>query len=130
MLQSNDCGCVIYECTVSGEGAIIWTGSAFDCISTGNEIALLSFDQQSVVCNNGLKAQRNNYTSLLMITDSSLSGKNTECIYYNETNPEVIGKSSIPTIMANSREYVLLLLVMQPDLYIILFTCRAPITTY
>ena len=87
----------------------------------------------SVLINNLLCAimdSKRRDTSLLMITDSSLSGKNTECIYYNETNPEVIGKSSIPTIMANSREYVLLLLVMQPDLYIILFTCRAPITTY
>ena len=102
MLQSNDCGCVIYECTISGDVAIIWSGSAFECIGTENELTLIGVDQDAVECNNGdVKAQRNNYTSLLIITDRSLSNSNIECIHYNGTN-NVIGNLSIPIIAASS----------------------------
>ena len=93
---------MIFECTISGEGAIIWRGSAFDCISISNELVLLlNGYHRAVECNNGaVEAQGNNYTSLLIITDSSLSGSNTECIHYNGTNSNVIGNLTIPTIVA------------------------------
>ena len=68
---------MIYECTVSGEGVIVWSGSAFECIDSENEIILFSIDLGFVECNNGaVKAQRNNYTSRLIITDRSLIGSN------------------------------------------------------
>ena len=100
MLQSNDCGCVIYECTINGEGAIIWSGSAFECYSTSsNEIILLSADLGFVACNDGaIKARRINYTSQLIVTDRSLSGSNIECIHDNGTNSIVIGNQSLPMI--------------------------------
>ena len=90
---------MIYECTVSGEGVIVWSGSAFECIGSQNEIILLSVDVRLVECNNGaVKAQRNNYTSHLIITDRSLIGSNIKCIYDNGMNSNVIGNLSIPTI--------------------------------
>ena len=108
MLQSNDCGCVICECTVSGEGVIIWTGSAFDCPSgVYNEITLLVLDRGTVECNNGtVKARKNNnYTSQLIITDRSLNGSNIECVHENGTNSNVIGNLSIPIIKGHSGRY-------------------------
>ena len=76
ILYNNDCGCLIYECTVSGEGTIIWSGSVFECRSTAHEIILFGVDQdQDVIeCNNGaIKAHKTTYnTSQLIITDSSM----------------------------------------------------------
>ena len=53
ILYDNDCGCLIYECTVSGEGAIIWSGSTFECRSTAHEIILfgVDLDQDVIECN-------------------------------------------------------------------------------
>ena len=98
VLQSNDCGCLIYECTVNDEGAIIWSGSAFDCIGSSNVLTLLGVDQGAVECNSGaVKAQRNNYTSQLIIINGSLSGSNIKCTHFNSTSI-VIGNLSISTI--------------------------------
>ena len=110
MLQSNDCGCVIYECTVSGEGPIIWSGSAFECIGTNNELVLFGVEQDTVECNKGgIKAQRNgNYTFQHIITDEALSGSNIECIHENGTKSNVIGSLSIPTIAAYSGKLILM----------------------
>ena len=67
------------------------------------EITLISAQQGAFKCNNGAaKAQRNDYTSQLIITDNSLSGSNIKCIHDNGTISKVIGNSSIPTIMAHS----------------------------
>ena len=100
MLQSNDCGCVIYKCTINGEGAITWSGSAFECESSMNEINLFSADLGYSTCNDGaIKARRvNNYTSQLIVMDRSLSGTNIECIHDNGTNSIVIGNQSLPMI--------------------------------
>ncbi|MCG8620583.1 MAG: hypothetical protein MJE68_01110 [Proteobacteria bacterium] len=104
ILQSNDCGCVIYECTVSGNGAITWSGSAFECESSMNEIILLSADQNYSACNDGaIKARRINYTSQLIITNRSLSGSNINCIQDNGTNSIiVIGNLSLSNISESS----------------------------
>ena len=108
MLQSNDCGCLIYECTVSDEGVIIWTGSAFDCLATSNEIILFARDGGAVKCNSGtVKAQRNNYTSQLIITDSRLRGSSIKCIHDNGSNSNVIGNLSIPAITEHSGKIIL-----------------------
>ena len=108
VLQSNNCGCVIYECTFNSEGTIVWKGSAFDCPSVDNVIILLVLDQlqgfKTQSCNDGaIKAKRNNYTSQLIITDSSLSGSSIQYIHENGTlNPSVIGEISLPTINTSS----------------------------
>ena len=98
VLQSNDCGCMIYECNINGEGAIVWSGSAFKCIDSMDELILFVADQGTAECNNGaVKARRNNCTSQLIITDRSLSDSNIECIHFNGTN-NVIGNLSISTV--------------------------------
>lgn len=113
VLRSNDCGCVIYQCTISGEGAIIWRGAAFDCMGTSNKLILLGDDQHTVECNNRtVKAQRkNNYTSLLIILNSSLSGSSIECIHDNGTNSNEIGtiSDSVPNITTLSGRCMVLL---------------------
>ena len=80
----------------------------FNCLGTDNEIVLFLVDRLrgTVECNDGaVKGQRNNYTSLFIITDGSLSGSNIECICENGTNSSVIGNLSIPTIEAHSGRY-------------------------
>jgi hypothetical protein len=92
---------VIYECTVSGEGAIIWSGSAFECTSTNNELVLFGADlgYNIIVCNNGaVKARRINYTSQLIITDRYLSGSKIKCIHDDGTNSMAIHNVSVPII--------------------------------
>ena len=99
VLQSNDCGCVIYECTVNSEGTFTWKGSAFDCPSTNNEIILFFVDRTSSTCNDGaIKAQRNNYTSQLIITNSSLSGSSIECSHVFQNGMNLLTVTSIPNI--------------------------------
>ncbi len=95
---------MIYECTISGEGLIAWNGSAFECRGTENEqlLSLLVTDK-SLECNDGtVKAQRKNNTSKLIITNSSLSGSNIECIHENGTNSIVIGNVSLPPIISTT----------------------------
>ena len=60
----------IFECTVVGEGATIWKGTAFDCVGTDNEIVLLHASSSSspLQCNDGaiqgriVRAINNTYT--------------------------------------------------------------------
>ncbi len=90
---------MIYECTVSGEGAIIWSGSAFECTSTNNELVFFGADLGYSVCNNGaVKARRVNYTSQLIITDRYLSGSKIQRIHDDGTNSMVIHNVSVPII--------------------------------
>ena len=73
-------------------------------MDTNNELILLGDYQRAAECNSGtVKAQReNNYTSRLIILNSSLSGSSIECIHDNGTNPNVIGTMSVPTITTSS----------------------------
>ena len=80
-----------YECTFMESGYIIWTGTAFICSSTNNNIILSGHYHTgtSRTCNNGaivariLSAEGNNYTSQLNVTvTSDTAGKTIECINY------------------------------------------------
>jgi hypothetical protein len=96
----NGCSCpgynVTYECTVMGEitGATIWTGTAFDCAATSDEITLFHNPETIGLvpqCNNGAiiakKLNRSSnsdevFTSQLNVTfNTNLIGKTIECIY-------------------------------------------------
>ena len=44
---------MLYECTVSGVGATIWRGEAFDCPGTNKEIQLLHGTNSIRECNGG-----------------------------------------------------------------------------
>ena len=68
-----------YECTAVGDGLTYWTGTAFNCSSSNDEVVLfhcrfLSAGGTNGTCNNGailgrsLTVDGNNYTSQLIIT--------------------------------------------------------------
>lgn len=107
---ANRCGCLgdilTYECTVVGEGAFIWSGSALDCPSTNNEIVLLHIDDGFYsTCNSGdivgriVSVDTNNYTSQLSVTvTSATAGKTIQCKYSNGTHHTIQRSLAIPTI--------------------------------
>ena len=106
-------GCVcpgdtlIYECTVTGGVATIWTGSALDCNHL-KEIVLLHnrfLDGIAGSCNNGaivvrsLSVQGDNYTSQLNVTvTSDTAGKTIECASDNGVNITLFFSTVIPAI--------------------------------
>ena len=97
-----------YECTVTGGGGTVWTGSAFNCYRYNNEIVLFNsrFDTGTYgTCNNGaivgrsLSVDGNNYTSQLNVTITpDIAGKTIECLNYDKTDDILIFTSIIPTI--------------------------------
>ena len=85
-----------YECTVSGNGATIWKGTAFNCSLTNNELAVfhtVNFtSQRSLPCNNGaitvhaIGAENGSYKSQVTIQVSDeLNGTTVVCAYDNGT---------------------------------------------
>ena len=104
ILHAEQCVCpgddLTYECTVVGAGSTVWTGSAFSCSTSNNEITLLHSRFSSTQgdygsCNNGdivarsLSVEGNNYTSQLNVTVTyDTAGKTIMCLYsdgYNDT---------------------------------------------
>ena len=70
--------------------ATIWTGSAFDCLHTNNEIYVLESSTGGDTCNNGaivanvISVEENNYISQLNVTVTSQTvGKTIRCLYDN-----------------------------------------------
>ena len=98
---SGQCICpgsdLTYECTIMDETAIgvvtstVWTGTAFDCPETEDEITLPNIIRRfpsttSLGCNDGairgrgIKVEENRYTSQVNVTvDSYMDGKTVEC---------------------------------------------------
>ena len=80
-----------YECIATGGsdiGATIWTGSAFNCPSSGNDHVYIT--DNVYTCNNGTIVARsfsvkgNNYTSQLNVTVTpNTAGKTIKCIQYD-----------------------------------------------
>ena len=100
---------LIYECTVAELGSTIWTGTAFECSSSNNEIILLHSRFTSVYgdygsCNNGdivarsLSVEDNNYTSQLNVTVTpETAGMTIECIGDSGRYEILISSFVIPT---------------------------------
>ena len=63
---------MLFECTVCGVGATVWTGSLFDCI--GGEILLRHrlFESVSGKCNNGAVIARSIGVLVLMAVTAIL----------------------------------------------------------
>jgi hypothetical protein len=103
-----------YECTVMESGYILWTGSAFNYLSSSNEIWFYHiFSTTYKMCNNGaivargLNVEGNNYTSQLNVTITpDTAGQTIDCLHYNLTQDIVtcIFSSIIPTITGLSLE--------------------------
>ena len=96
--EFNSCSCLgdtlMFECTVMRGTETIWTGSAFNCTNTNNEVYFLESDYNRtsdntiVTCNDGMitgqvvGVEDNYYTSRLNVTlTSDLIGKTIECVY-------------------------------------------------
>ena len=110
--SSSPCVCpgdvLTYECTVEGIADVmstIWTGTAFDCQSSENELLLIhstSRFTETQRCNHGaitgrgIRVVGNNYTSQINITvDPSMDGENVVCFYHSGSSITVVGNSSI-----------------------------------
>jgi hypothetical protein len=92
----------VYECRVTGSGATVWRGSAFNCPSKSNEISFLrlspGIDFQE--CNDGaiigrtIKDENNTYISQLTVSVSAeLIGRNISCLRDSGATQELIGSS-------------------------------------
>lgn len=97
LMMLNSCTCPghnqVYECTVVGEGATIWKGTAFECAATNNEIVLfheysngMSSNQRA--CNNGtiigriIRAENGTYTSqVTVVVRPEMASRSIQCIY-------------------------------------------------
>ena len=98
-----------YECIATGGsniGATIWTGTAFNCPSSGNEIILLHvFINRIYTCNNGsivariLSGEGNKYTSQLNITVTpDIAGKIIECVHNDGLIERLLFSLALPII--------------------------------
>ena len=110
----SECVCpgdiLTHECTVTGGVSTVWTGNAFNCQSSNNEITLLhscfkSANGTSRSCNNGaivgqsLGVQGDNYTSQLNVTITpETAGKTIMCIGDNGKTTMLIFSILIPSI--------------------------------
>ena len=87
---------VAYECTVMGGLGTVWSGSAFNCENSANEMVLLhrrfglSDRDYTKTCNNGaisgrgVRVSDDFYTSQVNVTISrDLIGKTIECAHYS-----------------------------------------------
>lgn len=102
----------LYECRVTGRGIIVWSGSAFNCRSTNNELHLLlsSSDIEETSCNSGaivgqiIRAENNTYISWLTISVSAeMIGTNVSCLHDSGvTHGQKLVGSSILTITTGS----------------------------
>ena len=113
------CACpaevLTYSCNIAGRGTTLWTGSAFDCPDTLNEIRLrhstFSSEGTSGTCNNEAMRARstgltngNCYSSELSVTVSTgFNGRTIECIYNSGTAETTIG-TSILTVSGKTLE--------------------------
>ena len=103
-----------YECTAVGAGITLWTGTAFNCVSSGDEISLRHSlfrgppGSANGNCNNGNITGHsvgvlngNHYNSQLHILyNPGLLGHTVECIHDDIVNstPQTIGNSTIAII--------------------------------
>lgn len=110
--STSGCACpgdtLTYECTAMGRGVTIWTGTAFNCSESNNEISLLhnrfsSTEGDYGSCNNGsivgqsLGIEGNNYTSQLNVTVTpDTAGTMIMCLYYNFYNDSIQLSTLIP----------------------------------
>jgi hypothetical protein len=104
---------------VSGNGATIWTGTAFDCSSINNEFTIFhSTNDTSEVpkyCSNGaiigraIRGENGFYTSQIIIQVSDeFNGKTAVCVHDDGTNFTEIGSTmlNITTGMYYSYVYI------------------------
>ena len=106
LVQVSDCVCpgymLIYKCTVMGENSqyTVWTGTAFDCLSTNNMIILLHDSTMIKQCGsikaNIISEGNGYYTSQLNIAvRPEFIGETVECIYNDGRTDMSVGNMII-----------------------------------
>ena len=86
-------------------GATVWTGTAFNCPETEDELTILhinTFTDTYRGCNDGaiggrgIRIEDDRYTSQVNITvDSYMDGRSVECFYERDMSKNLVGNSSI-----------------------------------
>ena len=106
LVVTNYCTCqeynLVYECTVEGEGATVWRGTAFGCPATNNEIVLYHRTNFTEECNNGMivghviRTVNNHHTSQLTVRVSpEMNGRSIVCAHDNDIGTITIGSSMV-----------------------------------
>ena len=104
---NSSCACpnqnLTFQCTITGDGATIWGGSAFSCAENGNEIILRHSSFAGVIskeCNGGAifgqssGVQSDQYTSQLFVNVSTdLNGRTVNCT--SSIGPAIVGEAVI-----------------------------------
>jgi hypothetical protein len=110
LIANSDCTCEgydqVYECRVTGRGATVWRGSAFNCPATGNELSFFhSSSGIEATCNGRaivghiIRADNNTYVSQLTVSVSAeMIGRNISCFHYGATYTLKLIGSSILTL--------------------------------
>ena len=109
-IGGNTCICsgdsIVYECSLSGPGYTVWSGTLFSCPVQRNEITLLHsrFDgvtkyynttNRSIVVHS-VDSENNCFTSLLTFSaDSTMNSSTVSCIHDNETSLITIGSPTV-----------------------------------
>jgi hypothetical protein len=116
LVAINNCTCEgyqydqVYECRVTGSGATVWEGSAFNCPATGNEISFFhSSSGIEATCNGGaivgrtIRAENNTSISQLTVSVSAdIIGMNISCFHDIGATPELIGSSILTLTTSNA----------------------------
>ena len=115
-VTSSNCSCLgdtlTFECTVMGELGTVWSGSAFNCANSENEIFLLKnslgLPNNIKTCNNGAisgqvtRSEDGFYISQLsVIISPNLIGKTINCTDHDKlgaVSPEVLESATINAI--------------------------------
>ena len=113
VVNSTICTCegyrLVYECTVDRDSGMmyvytVWTGTAFDCPATNNEINFLSGipNEDNLSCNDGaisghvITADNDSYTSQLSIlVTPEVIGSNISCFIDGTTGTILIGSTTL-----------------------------------
>jgi hypothetical protein len=100
----------VYECRVTGSGATVWNGSAFNCPATNNDIHFFhSSSGIETTCNDGaivgrtIRAENNTYISQLTVSVSTeMISMNVSCFHDSGATQELIGSSRLTLSRGNS----------------------------
>ena len=114
VINSSNCICEgykqVYECRVTG--VTLWTGTAFVCDSSSNELILLQSISGTKVCNNGaifgqiIRVENDTYVSQLTVSigaETVTNSMNISCFRENGSSTTLIGSSLLTITTGNIR---------------------------
>ena len=115
VVNGSNCTCEgydqVYECRISGSGAVVWRGTALHCSTSSNEIVLFQSRSGPQVCNNGaisgiIRAENDTYVSQLTVSVSTKTvSMNISCLHENGSSTKLIGSSLLTITTGNTCYY-------------------------